>query len=118
MVIIVPPPGRFFRGDIPPCAWTMPLLMDRPRPVPADIAGLALDTVELVKDAGQIFHRDACPAVGDLDLQKAPCCFGLDLDRQVGWGILDGIIDDVHQHLLDQNKIQLDSVAGRAEFRS
>ena len=80
---------RFSAQIIPPCASTIPLLIESPRPVPADVIG-TLHTVEFIKDTLKIFGWDADAPVGDGDFQACAMNTGVDFDRGIRAGNISG----------------------------
>src|SRR5260370_7496856 len=68
-------------------------------------AVLRLDTIELVEDPLEIGWRYPRPLIDDLDLDEFPVAFGSDIDAAAGRGIFRGIVEQIEQYLLEQNRI-------------
>jgi hypothetical protein len=64
--------------------------------------------VKAVKDAVMLLGRDAGPAIGDDDADRPGVGAGcLHVDRPAGGAVLDGIVQQVAEHLLQTEWIDL-----------
>src|SRR5260370_18344994 len=79
-------------------------------------AVLRLDTIELVEDPLEIGWRYPRPLIDDLDLDEFPVAFGSDIDAAAGRGIFRGIVEQIEQYLLEQNRIQAQHRQARLEI--
>ena len=80
-------------------------------------AVLSLDTIEFVEDALEIGGRYSGPLIDDLDLDELPVALCADIDAAAGRGIFRGIIEQIEQHLLEQDRIQRAASASPARYR-
>ena len=100
-----PPPGRDSARIRPPWASTIPRAMASPRPGPAARPG-GVAAVELLEDERLLAGREPRPAIGDHHVHLAVLDGGRDLDRASLGRVLDGVVQNVDEHLLDEEGIE------------
>ena len=73
----------------------------------ADPAALTLvHAIEFLEDALDVGLVDPRAAIGNLDLDLALQGSRSDVDRAARGGVLDGVLDEVDEHLLDQDRVE------------
>ena len=79
---------------------------------------LGADAIEFIEDAFEIARRDARPLVDDLDRHALARSARPDIDAAAGRGIFGGVVEDVEQHLLEQDRVepQHRQVGGNLDF--
>ena len=102
---------------VPPMASTKPLATARPKPTPLPGGGVER-AVEAVEDARRLVRGDAGATVADLDQQGVGAGAGDDLDRRAGRGVAGGVLEEIDQHLLQQDEVGPQQRADRPAVRS
>ena len=88
----------------PPCAVAMPRQIARPRPTPPAPGRCA--ALELLEDARLVARREARPAVGHLELERAHRPLRARISIGVpGRRVLGGVLEQVDDQLLEQQRI-------------
>ena len=96
--------GRLAATIVPCMASTKPREIARPRPARPHMVAF-LNTVEFVEDILQVVRRYAVPLIryvhtSSITVNEAP-----NADGGTSRGIFRGIVEDIEQHLLEQNSV-------------
>src|SRR5882672_2647582 len=62
-------------------------------------------TIEAFEHMGQSVSRDAEAVVGDFEDRTIPLAADTDLDHATYRGVFDGVVDEVHDYLLEANPV-------------
>src|SRR5512134_698058 len=95
-------PGRALDPDRARVGLDDVLHDGEPQPGPPGVAGtLLVDAVETLEDPAEVLRGDADPVVLDAEADPASPRRGADADRPAAAVVLDGVVDEVHQDLLE-----------------
>ncbi len=101
-----PPPGTLCAQMWPPWASTMALQMASPSPAPRSVSGAG--AIEPLEDPRLLARGQAGSAIGHLHGDRLVGGRGDDGDGAVGRRVLDGVVEQVDQHLLDEHVVHGD----------
>src|SRR6185437_9022627 len=65
-------------------------------------------TVKLLEHKLDLLGRDATALIDDLQLDRFPLLPAFDADRRLGGRIFGGVVEEIEQHLLEQDGIELE----------
>src|SRR5438270_6888391 len=72
-----------------------------------DGAAMSRSAIKLLKDVFAIGGRNSATLILDSNEYALTGGRGVDLNRGTGFGVFPGIVEDLHQHLLQQKRITL-----------
>ena len=93
---------------LPPLAPTKALAIHRPRPEPEVVGGVARAAEEPLAELRLFLAGEPDAAVVHRQHDVAPVALGRHRDRRAGGRIFGRVVDDLHECLLDQHRIDID----------
>ncbi len=102
---LAPAPGALSTQMRPPWRSTMSRVMYRPSPSPPNERVARGGPVEAIEEPGLLLLRDPDPLVGDHQLHAVRMGAQSDLDPAAGGAVLDGVVEEVGEHLRQSLRI-------------